>query len=184
MNELKKHRLALVFIAVLFSIKFVFVPWYEWQQALYQSNKLIQKKIEKSELLMINKDDLNCYHEQYDIALDRIKTYLYQESTGEALKLDLQKKLEQLLKVRKLNSSSIGWQNSYDYPDRPIVKHQLSLQFSGDTIDAVAFFLDLAQLPQILEYEAFNFNLLRQRAGHLGRVSVSVRVAFFELEKE
>ncbi|MBE0369292.1 MULTISPECIES: hypothetical protein [Pseudoalteromonas] len=183
MNELQKHKLPLLFIALLVLIKFVLLPWYSWQESLYASNTLLANKVTKSALLLDNESPLEESRQLYNDAINRIKTHFFQESTSEKLKLELQKKLELLLKERTLSSNSIGWQNSYTFPNSQITKHQLSLHFSGDTQNAVAFFLDLAQLPQVLEYEAFNFNLMRQRAGGLGRVSVSVRIAFFEFKE-
>ncbi|CAH9052731.1 hypothetical protein PSECIP111951_00678 [Pseudoalteromonas holothuriae] len=184
MNELTKHRGALIAIATLLVIKFILVPWYEWQSQVMVSNVLLSKQNTKAQELLQNSEKVIQQFEQLKNRLTTLEFEYYTAAEGsEALKLKIQKRLEKLLFINELESSSIGWQNSYQYPETPIMKHQLSLRFTGSTLGATAFFIDLAEQEKLYLIEGLNFNLLRQSAGNLGRVSVSVRLSFIEIKR-
>lgn len=184
MNELKQHQSALILILVLVLLKFVFVPWYEWQNQITTSNQLLANKINKSELLIENADEIKASVNMHKTQLDTLSQYFYQADPAEQVKLDIQKKIEAQLTSFGLQRNSIGWQNTYSYPNYPIKKHLLALSFSGETYQAIQFLLELTKDKRIHEFDNFSFNLLRQQKGGLGRVSVTIRVAFFEMTKE
>lgn len=184
MNDLKKHKYALSFILLLVLLKFVLLPWYEWQNSLSASNKLLSSKVEKSELLIENAEQIKTAIDSQGSQLKELASFFYNSDSNDQVKLEIQKQLENQLKVFELQKNSIGWQNTYRYPEYPVKKHLLSVSFSGDTYQAIQFLLMLSKSKKINEYENFSFNLLRQQEGGLGRVNVTMRIAFFELTKE
>lgn len=181
MTELKKHAHLLSIAIMLFCIKFAFLPWLDWQNQLLDSNKLMQVKLDKMNQLLINEDAFKtAATEQHDL-LKKVEELYFQQDANQ-LKLELQKTLEETIKNHNVELSSLGWQNSFKIPDLDVTKHQAELSFSGQTIDVIKCLLALNKIPQAMGIETFNFNLLRQQAGVLGRVTVRIRIAVFQLE--
>lgn len=180
--ELKKHKYLLSIAIILFTIKFVVIPWQDWQSQLIESNNLMATKLNKINSLLINKVEFKSTAADLSALLDKVEGFYFKQSSNQ-LKLELQKQLEEKIKNHNIELSSLGWQNSFKIPDSAVTKHQAELSFSGQTIDVIKFLLALNQMPQVIGIETFNFNLLRQRAGTLGRVTVRIRIAVLQLEE-
>lgn len=184
MSELQKYKYPLLIIAVLCMFKFIVVPTITWQEGLIADNKLLQRKVNKVNLLLSDETDLTAKLKAAQAQLNQVTEYFYNFKTEQAFRLEQQKIIEQQLTQYELKSSTVGWQNVVTIPNTPLIRFQLQYSFSGQSEQVIAYLLSQQQQKQWQEIETLNINVRRQKAGRLGQMTVSTRISFYMLNKE
>lgn len=184
MSELKKYKYPLFLILILCLFKFIIVPIFEWQDTLIAENKLLERKAKKVDGLLADESQLNTDLENSKVALSSIIKYFYPQQEQQEFRLEQQKKLEKELSKYDLKSTSVGWQNTFEVPDTPLVRFQLQYAFNGDSEKVIAYLLSQQNVSYWQEVETLNINVRRQQAGELGQMSVTARISFYMLNEE
>jgi actin-related protein len=184
MSEIQKYKYPLLIIAVLCMFKFIIVPTMTWQDSLIAENKLLQRKVNKVNLLLADETELAARLKTAQSQLNQATQYFYSYQAEQEFRLAQQKIIEQQLTNFELKSSTIGWQNVVTIPNTPLIRFQLQYSFSGQSEQVIAFLLSQQKLQQWQEAETLNINVRRQKAGRLGQMTVTTRISFYMLNKD
>ncbi|WDE00524.1 hypothetical protein [Thalassomonas actiniarum] len=179
MNDLKKHALALSFIAVLVCIKFVYIPIIDWQDEQLGTLALLERKINKVDHLLTEEEQLTVDHEMSTRQVLALSQGFYHNQDPEPFKRQQQKNIEAELLAHKLKIKNIGWQITMENADVNLNQFSINYTFDGKSEDVINYLLAISANEKFSELTEFNLSFVKQKAGKLGRVSARLRRVFF-----
>lgn len=179
MNDIKKHALALSLITLLLFLKFILIPLIQWQDNQINTVAMLERKIEKVDNLLLSDNVLNEQYLALSNALSNLEheIFLYQEES--TFQLKQQKIVESNLLKNILKVSSIGWQNTVELTQLPLLQFSLEYRISGKTNNVVEYLTQLKAQDKTPDIQALNFSFRNQNQGKLGSVSARIRVTYY-----
>jgi hypothetical protein len=179
MNDLKKHALALSFIAILFSLKFILIPIIDWQNEQINSVLILERKIAKIENLLLSDDLFNEQHTNLSNALSNIEHGVFSYQEESTFQLQQQKIVESDLLKNALKISSIGWGNVVELDGLPLLQYPLEYRITGKTNKIIEYLIQLKTQDKLPDIKALNLSFRNQNQGELGSISARVRVTYY-----
>lgn len=171
--------MALILIAVLLSIKFIFVPLVEWQDKQIVQLRLLDKKVGKIEQLIYQQEKLELAHREAEQSLVVLSSSFYTAQNPDAFKRKIQKQVEEELEKFELKISNIGWQTTVKNQGAPIDEFGLEYSFSGKGEQVFQYMLYLAQDTKYSDFSEFSMSFSRQKPGKLGRITIRLIRTFY-----
>ena len=153
MSLLSNKPLLLSVVAVLAAIRFVLVPFIEWQ-----NEKL--SVLNRQEMQLIKGLELLASRESLDEELSRLRNernslggdFLGNDADATSYQLRVQKLINSLLEKNNLKSRNTNWLAAVDKGS--LEEHKIEVSFSGKQKDLIQFLLDVEQQkPKIAVYE-------------------------------
>ncbi|ATC93395.1 hypothetical protein [Pseudoalteromonas tunicata] len=179
MSELKKHAPLLAIALFLVILKFFFVPVFEWQERELSEQKLTLRKIEKSNSLLENKEQLIELKGKLQAELSEISTFFYPYMEESRFKLEQQKIIEAQLNQYQLTSKRLGWLVNYEETNPAIIKLDLEYSFEGEGSQVFSYLLQLSADPKVHVISKLNLGFRGQRPGNLGIVTVFMAKSYY-----
>lgn len=183
-DELKQHRLALSFILVLVAIRFIVVPWVDWQDELFEQTVLLQNNASRVEHVMSNQQELESSHANQVSAIEQIENYFIVTTDEASFRLDRQKWFEQLLEEHELSLNNIGWGRAREVVESRVIEHTLEVNLDGPTQNVVALMAKLQSESFYVDIRDMNVNFSRQTTKSLGRARVRLILGLYTLQRE
>ncbi|MEW6989435.1 hypothetical protein AADZ91_01990 [Colwelliaceae bacterium 6441] len=179
MVELKKHAFLLIILTILIVVKFVFVPVFQWQDDKILNIKMLNKKHEKIENILLNQEEGNeSYHALKDnVAQGESVFFAFQKESD--FKLSQQKLVETLLQKHNVRALNIGWQVTSALPEYNAINYQLRVQFNGEHLDVFNFIFSLESNPKRISIHDFNLNINGQIDDKLGNINGWLIINFY-----
>jgi hypothetical protein len=181
MQVLRNYPYLTGLLALLLVLKFLLVPLIQWQNETLWSIKQNHKRLSHAATAAVNMSANQRQLSQLQQQLKQIQAVFYPQLKEASFKLEQQQLLESLLAEHHFNVSNIGWTYSAQVLGQPLIKHQLSVSFDGDTFDLPSLYLTLDRNPQWIDVMSFSFNLMGQNEKSLGRFRGSLDLVFYQL---
>jgi len=180
MQLLRNYPYLSALLVLLIALKFLFVPLVQWQNdtlwSISQNDKRLSRAMGAITHIDSNRVQLGALQQQ----LGQLQTFFYPSQDEASFKLEQQQWLEALIAEHNFTVSNIGWTYSAQVLGQPLIKHQLSVSFDGDTFDLPRLYLALDSNSQWIDVMSFSFNLIGQNEKSLGRFRGSVDLVFYQ----
>jgi hypothetical protein len=177
--ELKKHAWLLVIIAILASIKFLFIPILSWQDSIAFDIKNMEKRQSKIVDVLANQSTTTALNSRLSEEIDKINQMFYQNKSESIFKLSQQKNIEKLLTEHQLKSLHFGWTNIVPLDELLMTRYHLEIRVSGTTESLVNFFAAIEGSQQRIALTEFNISLKNQQEKSLGTITAIVKLQLF-----
>ncbi|MDT0602811.1 GspMb/PilO family protein [Thalassotalea castellviae] len=165
MTELKQHTGLLILLALLFALKFIVVPIFDWQDNQLLNIVNQEKKLAKVSHVLAKEglfDDKNKVLAEKLQSAERL-VFAYQPEAE--FKLNRQQQIEQLLDKHNISSLNIGWQTATPLSEFNMIKYQLQVSFNGSFINIVKMFTELESSEPWLQIDDFNISTRSNQLG-------------------
>ena len=179
MNELKRHYLALSFIAMLLCLKFVFVPIIDWQEEKLAKLALLDRKTHKIEQLLLNKASLDIQHQELQSYLVEFDKQFYPTYPVDTFKLQQQKLIESKVNQFDLIITNIGWKNQTDLLDAPLIEFPIEYAVDGTIEDVIRYILSTSEKEPFIELSGLVLTFRRPSMGTTGMVTARIKQVYF-----
>jgi hypothetical protein len=158
MSLLDNKKRLLIVCAVLIAIKFILLPWFEWQNTQVNQIAAIEKQLQKG-LLLVNEqqeltDSISQLQDTYRTNLALIAS---EEKSVLDYQLKIQKKIEALLSSLALATRSVSWLNPLQ--DGPFEEHRMEISLTGSMKSYIQFMIALEQIKPKLTIDEFRSNI-------------------------
>jgi hypothetical protein len=168
-------------LVLLIALKLLFVPLLQWQNdtlwSISQNDKRLSRAMGAITHIDSNRAQVGALQQQ----LGQLQSFFYPSQDEASFKLEQQQWLEALIAEHNFKVSNIGWTFSAQVLGQPLIKHQLSVSFDGDTFDLPRLYLALDSNSQWIDVMSFSFNLIGQNEKILGRFRGSLDLVFYQL---
>jgi hypothetical protein len=181
MQVLRNYPYLTGLLVLLLVLKFLLVPLIQWQNETLWSIKQNHKRLSHAATASVNMSTNQRELSRLQQQLKQIQGVFYPPQKEASFKLEQQQLLESLLAKHHFTVSNIGWTYSAQVLGQPLIKHQLSVSFDGDTFDLPSLYLTLDRNPQWIDVMSFSFNLMGQNEKSLGRFRGSLDLVFYQL---
>lgn len=179
MDELKKHSVAISLIALLLSIKFVFVPMIDWQNEQATQLRLLDKKLNKIGQLILQQDQLKNREVELDRTLSTLTSPFYAPKDADVFKRDIQKQIEDELESFELKLNNIGWQTTLSNDNVLLNAFSIEYSFAGEGSNVLNYVLNIAQSDKYSKFSEYSMSFSRQKPGKLGRITIRLKRVFY-----
>lgn len=179
MSDLKKHSLALSFIAALLFLRFLLIPLIQWQNDQIVTIAMLERKIEKVDVFLQSEDLFNEQYLALSNALTNLEYHIFLYQDESTFQLKQQKIVESNLLKSTLKISSIGWQNTIASNDLPLLLFSLEFRVSGKTNKIIEYLTQLQSQEKTPDIQAINLSFRNQNQGSLGSISARVRITYY-----
>jgi len=183
MAELKKHALLIAFIAILIVIKFVLIPVIEWQDNQLQEIRLLEKKQQKIDKVLLNTSKVENLNLQLNKVLLKVNTALFSYQKESIFKLNQQKMLEAMLKKHDLKLDRIGWKTSAEVSESAMIAYRLEMRLKGKTANVIQFITDLESHDKLIEINKFTVSFKGQNNKKLGTIIGNLTLQLYSYNK-
>lgn len=184
MKEIKEHKLLIVILFFLLAAKFIVVPVFSWQSESIEEISLLAKRINKSDSAVQNLPDIKLQLEVMDANLSILSQHFFAYEEENSFQLKQQKWLEQQLAANNLTVLNLGWQPLLPLKKWQLLKHEVQLHFSGETLDLQSFLLDLEMQQRWINNHNFNYRFEQFDDKKLGKMTGRITLRFYMREAE
>jgi hypothetical protein len=171
-------------LVLLVVLKFLFVPLVQWQNDTLWSISQNDKRLSRATGAITDIDSNRGQLEALQQQLGQLQTFIYPSQDEASFKLEQQQWVEVLIAKHNFKVSNIGWTYSAQVLGQPLIKHQLSVSFDGNTFDLPNLYLALDSNPQWIDVTGFSFNLIGQNEKSLGRFRGSLDLVFYQFAND
>jgi hypothetical protein len=184
LQEIKKYKLALSLIALLLSIKFVFVPIFEWQDEKLLEVGLLQKQVSRIHNVLDNRQEIERYAESLSRSLQQKASLFLSTSNVSTFQLEQQQWLEKKIKEFGLKANNIGWSPSQTFEGINLVAHNMQVNLNGNTSSIVEFIQELQKQQNYIAIQAFNISFKQQSNLNLGSGRMRLNLIIYRQETD
>ncbi|MCV2883289.1 hypothetical protein OE749_01090 [Aestuariibacter sp. AA17] len=184
MDVIHRYPVLMPLLGILLLAKFAVVPILSWQQEYAERIVYQQKRVAKGEAAIANQAQTASLLKKLQNDVSSLQAQFYPSGDNAALKLKIQKTVEQLASEHNITMSNFGWGYSGEVPDTNISRHVMSFQFSGKTYDLLQFHLALESGEKIIDLSRFTYMVQKQTSGRLGTARGTIEAMVFQLSGE
>jgi hypothetical protein len=158
MSLLDDKKRLLIVCAVLIAIKFVLLPWFEWQNTQVNQIAAIEKQLQKGLLLVNEQQELtDSISQLQDTYRTNSALIASEEKSVLDYQLKIQKKIEALLSSLALTTRSVSWLNPLQ--DGHLEEHRMEISLTGSMKSYIQFMIALEQIKPKLTIDEFRSNI-------------------------
>ena len=183
MESLKKHRLALGFIALLILIKWLIVPLYDWQQSTLQSNNTLAQRLAKSAYALKNQQQTAATLVAQTTLLEQAENALFNYQAANSFQLAQQKVIESIFATYQMQISHLDWQIPVPLTSLPLTEYELKLRFTGKASALAKLLSTLNSQDQWFTFDNFQFRFDKRRDKRLGEFDGRMSIKMYMREK-
>ena len=180
MQALRNYPYLTGLLVLLLVLKFLLVPLIQWQNETLWSIKQNHKRLSRADTATVNISANQRQLGTLKLQLEQIQSVFYPPQKEASFKLEQQQLLESVLAEHNFKVSNIGWTYSAQVLGQPLIKHQLSVSFDGQTFDLPNLYLALDNNSQWIDVLGFSFNLIGQNENSLGKFRGSLDLVFYQ----
>lgn len=148
---LNNKPLLLGIILLLAGLRFIIVPWMDYQDEQKQQLETLTKRLVRSEALVEFRTELTEQKQLQDTAVSKLLTGLQQSPSTEQYQLEFQQQMQQLLESNKVSLLLFDWLSDTDLKTFNVHRARINLRFEGTIADIVKTHLVLEQnYPSLL----------------------------------
>jgi hypothetical protein len=148
---LNNKPLLLGIILLLAGLRFIIVPWMDYQDEQKQQLETLTKRLVRSEALVEFRTELTEQKQLQDTAVTRLLADLQQSPSTEQYQLEFQQQMQQLLESNNVSLLLFDWLSDTDLKAFNAHRARVSLRFEGTIADIVKTHLLLEQkYPSLL----------------------------------
>lgn len=134
---MNRNKLLLSILALLLFLRFVMVPWIEWQDEQSVQLQTLTKRLVRSEsLLAVRGDVVNQFETAKQKAIE-LKQGLGETTDPTQYRVDFQEKLQAKLDATQVQLSSFEWLSDQDVGAFAIKRGRVNLRLKGALADIV-----------------------------------------------
>ncbi len=142
---LNNKPLLIGIILLLAALRFLIVPWMDYQDEQKQQLETLTKRLVRSEALLEFKDQLYQQKDQQDIVVGQFTDQLEQSTSVQQYQLELQQRLQQLIETRNAKMELFDWLSDSDLKAFSMHRARINLRFTGQLSDVIALHLMIEQ---------------------------------------
>jgi hypothetical protein len=158
MSLLDNKKRLLIVCAVLIAIKFILLPWFEWQNTQVNQIAAIEKQLQKGLLLVNEQQELTDSISQLQGTYRTNKALIASEEKSVLdYQLKIQKQIEALLSSLALTTRSVSWLNPLQ--DGHLEEHRMEISLTGSMKSYIQFMIALEQINPKLTIDEFRSNI-------------------------
>jgi hypothetical protein len=183
MESLKKHRLALVFIALLILTKWLIVPLYDWQQSTLASNNALAQRLAKSAYALENQQQTAATLAAQTKLLEQAENALFNYQAANSFQLAQQKVIEGIFATYQMDISRLAWQIPVPLTALPLTEYEMKLRFTGKATALSKLLSTLNSQNQWFTFDDFQFRFDKRRDKRLGEFDGRISIKMYMREK-
>jgi hypothetical protein len=158
MSLLDNKKRLLIVCAVLIAIKFILLPWFEWQNTQVNQIAAIEKQLQKGLLLVNEQQELtDSISQLQDTYRTNSALIASEEKSVLDYQLKIQKQIEALLSSLALTTRSVSWLNPLQ--DGHLEEHRMEISLTGSMKSYIQFMIALEQINPKLTIDEFRSNI-------------------------
>ncbi len=142
---LNNKPLLIGIILLLAALKFLIVPWMDYQDEQKQQLETLTKRLVRSEALLEFKDQLYQQKDKQDTAVAQFTDKLEQSVSVQQYQLEFQQRLQQLIETKNAKLELFDWLSDADLKAFNIHRARINLRFTGQLSDVMAIHLMIEQ---------------------------------------
>ncbi|REL26110.1 hypothetical protein DXX93_05650 [Thalassotalea euphylliae] len=182
-QQLAQHKYALLLIALLVVAKFIVVPTLAWQDATIENNRLLAKRVQKSEFAVNNQQLATESADKLVNQITLMQGLLFKHQSKSRFQLAEQKKIETLFSEHDIKITRLAWQKMIPTPEWGVTHFELRVDIEGELYDLHRLHVALESQTQWYGVENFNFKLeklrKREQGIDLGKVTGRMNIKLF-----
>ena len=183
MGSLKKHRLALGFIALLIVIKWLIVPIYEWQQTTLASNNALVQRLAKSAYALENQGQTAATLATQTTLLEQAENALFTYQAVNSFQLAQQKTIEQFFVNYQMEISRLAWQIPVPLTTVALTEYEMKVRFTGKVTALAKLLSALNSQDKWLSFDDFQFRFDKRRDKRLGEFDGRMSIKMYMRDK-
>jgi hypothetical protein len=134
-----RYRLLLVLALVLESIRFILLPWIDWQDQRIEELRILTDRLERSVSVQQNRDVILKAQQTLDLELSKIRRVFPNFAKAADYRLDAQQKLSELATQNAVVMQSHEWVLEREVADSSVRCFRWRASFSGSARNIAAF---------------------------------------------
>ncbi|MFN6262859.1 MAG: hypothetical protein ACK4XG_08615 [Chromatiaceae bacterium] len=142
---LNNKPLLFALIIILASLQFVWLPWYEMQQAAIEEASVVTAKVTKYEAVQGAAEPIKQSLIDTKEAYEKQMTLLLQGQDGQSFSLQMQQDINEKIASAGLQMEFFTWGGQADLAEAGIVRGQFSVRVTGALANIAAFGTALEQ---------------------------------------
>lgn len=175
--SLSKNQIILFGLLItLLIVKFVWIPWVDWQSSALQEISMKEMQLIKIKDLLDKKDLIDSQSNSLNDELNEVKDYFYADSSQSNFRLSIQDKLQKLAESKDITISQFSWLDAGG--GEQIVRETIELRLKGDVVDLVNFQIAIESEKRMHQITYFNFTFPRAKAGIPSKFSGVLRIQY------
>jgi hypothetical protein len=183
MESLKKHRLALVFIALLILAKWLIVPLYDWQQSTLASNNALAQRLAKSAYALENQQQTAATLAAQTKLLEQAENALFNYQATNSFQLAQQRLIESIFATYDMQITQLAWQIPVPLTSLPLTEYEMKLRFTGRATALAKLLSTLNSQEQWFTFDNFQFRFDKRRVKRLGGFDGRMSIKLYMREK-
>lgn len=182
MEDIKKNAWLLSIIGILLVLKLIVVPIIDWQDGKIAEIRLLANKQYKIDSVLAREDGNSQLVEKLSSLVEQGDAYFWPIENESEFKLATQRFIQEQLNKYNLRMINIGVEQHTEFQDLNVVQYPVKVRFTGDTPDAISFFMSLESNTKRLSIEKFSLSIKGQNEENLGSSNGSALVMFYAYE--
>lgn len=182
MEDIKKNAWLLSIIGILLVLKLIVVPIIDWQDGKIAEIRLLANKQYKIDSVLAREDGNSQLVEKLSSLVEQGDAYFWPIENESEFKLATQRFIQEQLNKYNLRMINIGVEQHTEFQDLNVVQYPVKVRFTGDTPDAISFFMSLESNTKRLSIETFSLSMKGQNEENLGSSNGSALVMFYAYE--
>lgn len=126
-----QNKKLIVLLAVLLLLRFVFVPWFEWQDEQFGRLQTLDKRLERSEALLSLKEQVSTQAAQVNTASEQLLAGLVISATPAEYKIAFQQALQQQLDSVQVRLQLFEWNSDRALEAFNVQRGRINLRLQG-----------------------------------------------------
>lgn len=151
---LNNKPLLIGIVLLLAALRFLIVPWMDYQDEQRQQLETLTKRLVRSEALLEFKEQLYQQKDKQDIVVAKFTGKLEQSASVQQYQLELQQRLQQLIENKNAKLELFDWLSDSDLKALNMHRARINLRFTGQLSDVIGIHLMIEQqfpFAQILD---------------------------------
>ncbi len=132
-----RNKLLIFVLGLLLVVRFVLVPWLEWQDEQALKLQTLTKQLVRSEALLGAREEVLNQSTTATLRADELKTGLTKTSDPAQYRVEFQQELQSKLDNIKVQLSSFEWMNDQPLGVFALTRGRINLRLQGSLADIV-----------------------------------------------
>ena len=142
----KNQKLLLITVALLATIKFIVLPFFEWQNETKQSAQTSLERLNKMEGALASQEELKEKLAEAEKALAQLETQFPMITNVDAFRLEQQQRINEIADKHDVDVSLVSWDDSIPEANDGLMIQPLKLELSGATKKLALVHTELLQV--------------------------------------